>query len=382
MAKRANNEGTLYFREDRKRWCAQVCLDGRRLTKYARTQAECRDWLKETIKKIDHGLTYDGMQVTLEDFVATWLDGKDLSRAPRTVFQYRKMASDHILPALGKMRLQEIQPIHIRQLYTRKKAEGRGPRTLQYMHAVLHCALEQAVREGILGRNPADAVERPKVAQSEFKILTEEQCHQFLHAAVESPYEALFNLALTSGMRQGELLGLKWADLDWEKGTLMIQRQLQRVEHRGLSFVPPKTKAGRRTIKLGTGMLEKLASHKRQQEKIKADAGERWKENDLIFPSTLGTPLDSFRVSHQFKKLLKKNGLPDIRFHDLRHTSISFLLDMGIPVNTVQQRSGHSKASVTTDTYGHSMSHSQDEAAQRIDAMLLPAEPPLQSNSH
>ena len=183
-------------------------------------------------------------------------------------------------------------------------------------------------------------------------------------------------------MRQGELLGLKWADLDWEKGTLMIQRQLQRVEHRGLAFVPPKTKAGRRTIKLGSGMLEKLASHKSQQEQIKAGAGERWKENDLIFPSTLGTPLDSFRVSHQFKKLLKKNGLPDIRFHDLRHTSISFLLDMGIPVNTVQQRSGHSKASVTTDTYGHSMSHSQDEAAQRIDAMLLPAEPPLQSNSH
>jgi len=137
-------------------------------------------------QKIDRGLTYDGMQVTLENFVATWLDGKDLSRAPRTVFQYRKMASEHILPALGKMRLQEIQPIHIRQLYTRKKAEGRGPRTLQYMHAVLHCALEQAVREGILGRNPADAVERPKVAQSEFKILTEEQCHQFLHAAAES----------------------------------------------------------------------------------------------------------------------------------------------------------------------------------------------------
>ena len=110
MAKRANNEGTLYFREDRKRWCAQVSLDGRRLTKYAKTQAECRDWIKETIKKIDRGLTFEGTQVTFEHFVATWLDGKALSRRPRTVFQYRKMASDHILPAMGKMRLQEIQP--------------------------------------------------------------------------------------------------------------------------------------------------------------------------------------------------------------------------------------------------------------------------------
>lgn len=129
-------------------------------------------------------------------------------------------------------------------------------------------------------------------------------------------------------------------------------------------------------------MLDKLISHRNQQELIKAAIGERWKENGLIFPSTLGTPLDSYRVSHQFKKLLKKHGLPDIRFHDLRHTSISFLLDMGIPVNTVQQRSGHSKASVTTDTYGHSMTHTQDEAAQKIEALILPIAVKLQSKEN
>ncbi len=381
-SKRANNEGTLYFREDRKRWCAQLSLNGQRLTKYGKTQRECRDWMKEMLSKIDGGLTFEGTQVTLERFVATWLDGKAISRRPRTVFQYRKIAQDHILPLMGKMRLQEIQPAHVKQLYARKKEEGRGPRTLQYIHSVLHCAMKQAVREGILGRNPVDAVERPKVEQSEFRIWTEEQCRQFLIAAAESPYDTLFCLALTTGMRQGELLGLKWADLDWEKGTLLIQRQLQRVEHQGLALVPPKTKAGRRSIKLGQGMLDKLISHRNQQELIKAAIGERWKENGLIFPSTLGTPLDSYRVSHQFKKLLKKHGLPDIRFHDLRHTSISFLLDMGIPVNTVQQRSGHSKASVTTDTYGHSMTHTQDEAAQKIEALILPIAVKLQSKEN
>jgi integrase len=203
---------------------------------------------------------------------------------------------------MGKMKLQDIHPSHIKQLYALKKEEGRGSRTLQLIHAVLHCALKQAVREGILGRNPVDAVERPKVVQSEFKILTEEQSRQFLIAAVDSPYKALYYLALTTGKRQGELLGLKWSDLDWEKGTLLVQRQLQRVEHRGLALIPPKTRAGPRQIKLGQGILDKMAAHRRQQELEKAALGDRWQENDLMFPSTIGTPLDSFRVSHQFKK--------------------------------------------------------------------------------
>jgi integrase len=377
--RRANNEGSLYYRKARGCWCAQVSLEGRRLTKYGKTQKECRDWIRETLTKIEVGLTYEGTQVTLERFIEIWLNGKELSRSPRTVFQYRETAGRHIVPMMGKMRLQDIHPAHIKQLYARKKEEGRGPRTLQLIHAVLHCALKQAVREGILGRNPADAVERPKVEQSEFKILTEEQARQFLIAAADSPFEALYFLALTSGMRQGELLGLKWSDLDWEKGILLVQRQLQRVEHKDLVLSPPKTRAGRRQIKLGQGILEKLASHQSQQELLKAAMGDRWQENELMFPSSIGTPLDSFRVSHEFKKLLKRYDLPDIRFHDLRHTNISFLLEVGTPLNTVQRRAGHAKASITADVYGHAMARSQDEAAQKIEDMVLPIAVKLQS---
>jgi integrase len=257
-------------------------------------------------------------------------------------------------------------------LYSIKKQEDRGARTIQLIHAVLHCLMKHAVREGILGRNPLDVIERPRAEQAEFQTLNEEQCHQFLIAASSSPYEALYYLALTTGMRQGELLGLKWTDLDWNKGVLMVQRQLQRVEHEGRSFVPPKTKAGRRHIKLGEGILKKLAEHRRKQEQIKTASGSRWQENELILPSTIGTPLDHYRLSHEFKKLIRKNGLPDIRFHDLRHTSISFLLEMGTPLNTVQRRAGHAKASTTVDIYGHAMARSQDEAADKIEDMVLP----------
>ena len=249
---------------------------------------------------------------------------------------------------------------------------------IQLAHVVHHIALEQAVREGLLGRNPADAVQGPKVERTEFQILTEEQVRQFLIGAASTPYETLFYLALATGMRKGELLGLKWADLDPGKGILHVQRQLQQLPGMRFSLVPTKTKAGRRDIKLGQETLRRLSVHKLRQESAKAAAGNQWQENDLIFSSSNGTFLDRTKVIRELKKVLKNAGLPSIRFHDLRHTSISILLEMGLPVNTVQQRSGHSKPSVTTDIYGHAMARSQDEAAQKIEAVITPIAVDLQ----
>ena len=378
-SKRLNNEGSIYYREERKRWCAQISLDGRRLTKYAKSQRECRDWVKETLTKIGNGLTYTGTQVTLKQYISSWLDGKELSQRSQTVVQYRQICNQHILPNMGTIRLQEIQPADLKRLYLLKKEEGRGARTVQLVHVVMHAVLQQAVKEGILGRNPADAVQRPKVEQTERHILTEEQAQRLVIGSQGSRFGMLFYLALMTGMREGELLGLKWSDLDWAKGIIEVQRQLQRSPGHGFSLVPPKTKAGRRQIKLGQETLDRLAAHRSQLEFQKAAMGERWEENDLIFPNTLGKPMTGKYLFIEFKSILKANGLPNIRFHDLRHTSLSFLLDSGTPVNTVQRRAGHSKASITTDTYGHSMGHSEDEAAIRIEEMITPVAVKLQS---
>ncbi|MBL8080436.1 MAG: site-specific integrase [Anaerolineales bacterium] len=372
MAKRrGNHEGGLYRRKDGL-WCAQVSLNGRRLTKYGKNAAECREWIKETLARIHGGLTYSATQITLETFMRNWLESKSLSIRPLTASGYRGTAERDILPFLGKMRLQQILPTHINDLYARLKEEGRGARMIQLAHVVLHIALEQAVREGILGRNPTDAVQRPKVERTEFQILNEEQVRQFMVAAASSPYGTLFYLALATGMRKGELLGLKWTDLDADKATLHVQRQLQQLPGQRFSLVPTKTKAGRRQIKLGQETLRRLLVHKVQQESAKTDAGGQWYENDLIFSSNDDTFIDRTKVFRELRKVLKSADLPLIRFHDLRHTSISILLEMGMPVNTVQQRSGHSKASVTTDIYGHPMARSQDEAAQRIDEAINP----------
>ena len=377
--KRMNNEGSLYYREDRRRWCAQVSLDGRRLTKYALTQRQCREWLKETLAKIGNGMTFAGTRVTLAEYMSTWLDGKALSQRPQTVEQYRQVANQYILPELGRIRLQEIQPAHLGRLYLLKREEGRGERTVQMIHTVLHCVLQQALKEGILGRNPADAVQRPKVEQKEFHILTEAQAQRLVIASQDTRHGMLFYLALVTGMREGELLGLKWSDLDWAKGVLNVQRQMRRIPGKGYLLVPPKTKAGRRQVKLGQATLDRLAAHRGRLEMQKQVVGRRWVETDLIFPNILGKPMSSKNMLQEFKRILRENDLPNIRFHDLRHTSITFLLDSGTPVNTVQQRAGHSKASITTDTYGHSLGHSEAEAAARIEEMITPVAVKLQS---
>jgi integrase len=280
-------------------------------------------------------MTFDATQLTLERYMQSWLAGKDLPIRPNTARNYRRYAEQHILPVMGKMRLQNIQPAHIRQLYLRMQAEGKGARTIQLVHSTLHCALRQAVKERLIGYNPMDAVERPKVETQEFHIFTEEQARTFLAATKGHPYEALFYLALTTGLRKGELLGLMWSDVDWQKSVLKVERQLQQAYSSSAELVPTKTRSGRRQIKLGKGTLAMLEAQHQRQENQKALAGNGWKENDMIFTTSIGTYIDQTRVSREFKHILRKANLPDIRFHDLRHTSISLLLDIGTPVNTV-----------------------------------------------
>ena len=365
--RRGNNEGSIYQRKDGL-WCAQVSLEGRRLTKYARTQRECREWTKQTLAYIEKGMTFGSTRVTLEEYLESWLDGKELSKRPKTVKQYTQIAKKYLIPGLGQIRLQDLQPERIRSFY-RAFEEKIGTRTLQLMHAVLNCALNQAVREGLMGRNPVDTVERPMYNPREHPILDDDGVRALLQTAAGNRYEMLYLLAIVTGMRQGELLGLKWPDVNWKKGFIQVQRQLQYLKGQGAVFLPPKTKAGNRPIDLSKLVLRRLQEHQEMQEQEKAAAGDNWQENDLIFPSTSGTPQEPGNLSRIFKSTLKEAKLPNIRFHDLRHTSISMLLDQGVSINTVQRRAGHTKASTTTNIYGHSIRGSEQRAGDFFDEL-------------
>jgi integrase len=371
--RRGNHEGSIFKRKDG-RWVGEVTLEGKKITKYAKTQKEARDWVNETLGKIDHGLTFDGAHLSVAQYMESWLSGKTIARRPSTVRNYRRYMDLYILPAIGGMKLQAVLPAHIRQLYIRMQSEGKGARTIQLVHVTLHCAFSQAVKEGLVSYNPMDAVERPRVETKRFNILTEDQARMFTAAIEGHPLQALFYLAITTSMRKGEILGLMWSDVDWEKSTLRVERQLQPLSFEGGALVPTKTKSGRRNIIVADGALAQLKAHREKQALQKALAGDRWKEHGMIFTTSIGTYIDQTKVSRAFKQMLQEAGLPDIRFHDLRHTSLSILLENGIPVNTVQSRAGHSKASVTTDIYGHAMARSQQEAARMIEKIVAPRE--------
>ena len=189
----------------------------------------------------------------------------------------------------------------------------------------------------------------------------------------DTRYEALLWLAVTTGMRQGELLGLRWADLDWQTRKLHIQRQLQRTEN-GLVFSEPKSAAGRRVIILGEETVRKLRYHLNILATERRELGEQWQENDLVFPSTIGTPWDQRNLYRVYKRFLKLAGLPNIRFHDLRHTAATLMLQQNVNPKVVQERLGHSDITLTLNTYSHVLPSMQEEAAEKLDQLLTPIE--------
>lgn len=249
-----------------------------------------------------------------------------------------------------------------------------GLRTVQLVHAVLHRSLVHAVKLGIIPRNPDDATTPPKPIPKEMEFFDENQVQQMLivaHAKSDR-FFALYHLAVSTGMRQGELLGLKWADLDWEQGLLHVQRQLTKKKGGGFEFTAPKTKAGTRRLNLGDSALRVLRDHRQHQHLEMQAAGDEWQDNDLIFQSLIGTPFDRDNLRKCFRLILKDAGLPRIRFHDLRHTAATLMLNHSIPVIVVSRRLGHARPSITLDIYGHLIPNKQKEVARLMDQLLTP----------
>ncbi len=376
MAKRrSNKEGSIYKRPDGS-WRAQVSVGGRRLSYSAKTQRECQAWIKETVQKVDAGHSFKGDEKPLAEFLSGWLVSIKSSRQSTTWNLYERIIRDHIVPVLGEIRLGNLRPEQVQSLYDRKIEKGVGLRTVQQTHEVLRCALKQAVKLGMLGRNPVDAATPPKRTHKEMRFYDDAQAQGLMIAAMatEDRHLALYQLAITTGMRQGELLGLKWNDLDWERRSLQVHRQLRKVVGGGYELAAPKTRAGKRTITLGEATVEKLREHLQRQYQERQVAGDRWKDWELIFPSTIGTPMDSVALRKSFKSLIKQAGLLEIRFHDLRHTAASLMLNYGVPVIVVSRRLGHSKPSITLDVYGHLIPGMQEKAATIMDEILTPLE--------
>lgn len=375
-ARRGKGEGSIHLRGDG-RWAATVTLEPKggkrqRRTFYGKTAGEVAKKLREAQKKLDDNLPLPSEQETVNSYLHTWLQEfakPDLR--PRTFTSYQLIVDKHLTPELGKLKLARLSPEHIQRYMNGKRASGLSPRTVQYHHAVLRAALADAERLGKVARNVARLVAPPRLSQLEVRPLTPPEARTLLNGISGTRFAPLYALAIGIGLRQGELLGLRWDDLDLDARTVTVRHTLQRYD-RQYHLDEPKTLRSRRTLAIPVALVQMLRTHRIRQLQERVHAGPAWKGDDwhLVFCTESGGPLSGNNLTHQFQALLVALDLPRQKFHDLRHAAATFMLAQGVDLRVVMEVLGHSQIHVTANTYAHVKIEATRVAVEAVDALL------------
>ena len=372
-ARRGNGEGSIgKVRRPRKDgsfvelWRGRMVLpDGRRVTVYGKTRIETSDKLVEIRGNAAKGILPASEHPTVAAYLERWL--QDVARPTvrsGTLVLYQGLVRRHIVPRIGQHRLERLTPAHVQGMLSELETKGASPRLREQAYNVLHRALDQALRWNLVLRNATAGVDRPRVPKKTMHVLSPEQAESLLVAARDDRLFALYVLALTTGMRQGEVLGLQWEDVDLRERSLSVRHTL--LSDGGvLRLGEPKTASSRRRIELPEVAAEALRAHREQL------LGEGLRSAPWVFPDTAGGPIRKENlVRRSFEPLLKRAGLSKIRFHDLRHTAATLMLLRNVPAKVVQERLGHASIALTLDTYSHVLPSMQRQAAAEMDALF------------
>lgn len=371
IKRRGNREGSIYKRSDG-RWCGAVTLGynpktGQAIRKYiyARTRQEVAEKLAKILPQVNAGLV-SPERYTLGSWLSTWLEvyKKPVLR-PTTFERYECLIRRHIVPALGNTPLEKLRPELLQRFYLEKQKEGLSGRSIEFIHVVLHGALEQALRLGYVARNVCDCVSPPRKKTREIKVLTKEELERFLEVAKKHRLYPAFYLLATTGLRRGELLALRWSDVDLERGTITVNRSLTTL-NRGFIVQEPKTKSGKRTIPLLPEAVEILKEWRKKWLEEKLALGPDWPGTDLVFPSEVHTPIYPRNFLRTFRNICKEAHIKDLTIHGLRHSFASFLLASGENPKVVQELLGHASISLTLDTYSKVLPGLKEQAVMKL----------------
>lgn len=345
---------------------------GRRLRHYLTVRGTRRDAERELARVLHDahsGALAPPSRMTVAETVERWLEDVAKPRVSvRTWEWYAELTRRHILPALGNTRLQALRPLQLQRLYVDLGEKGLSQRTILHVHRLLHNILQWAVRAGLVGVNVCDRVEAPRPAPLEVRVLTPEEAAHLLRTASGTDLYLPVILALACGLRRGEVLALKWEDVDLERGVLLVRRSLEQTRS-GLRFKEPK--GGRaRAVALPKLAADALRKYRAEQATVRLRRGQYWRDLGLVVCGPDGGPVAPFSLSQRFARLARRAGLSPLRFHDLRHTHASQLLRAGVDLKTVSARLGHRTAVMTLDVYGHVLPGAQEEAAGVVDEIL------------
>jgi integrase len=374
MMRRGHNEGSIYKRDDG-RWAGVISVGGKRRFIYGKTRQEAQGKMNAALRDLQAGLPITSERQTVEQFLLSWLDKIKPTIEESTWVRHRQYCSLHIIPKLGRIKLASLTPQQVQELYSNRLAAGLASTTVNHLHDTLHKALKRALRLGLVARNVTELVDVPRVGPSEMRPLTHEEAHRILETAAGDRLEALYVLAIVTGMRQSELLGLRWPDIDFSAGVVRVRTQLKRTLEKQWVFHEPKTRRSRRQVALASPAIEVLQRHQEQQQLERDTLGAAYEDNGLVFCTQLGRPLIKGNVYRSFLQLLDRAALPRVRFHALRHTCATLLLIARVNPKVVSEMLGHASVSITLDIYSHVIPDMQQDEAAIMAAVLQPTQP-------
>lgn len=347
-----------------------VDVQGKRRYYYGKSKAAAKRKVDDARKELEQRGSLGGSKQRVDEYLRWWLEEQVRPNQRATTLRgYRVYVEGHIIPALGSYRLDRLRAADVQSFLAAERESGRTVATVTQIRAILRRALAIAQRFGLVPDNVAALTERPKGEKTEITPLDPEEAAKLIAAIRELREGPLYEVAITTGMRLGELLGLRWSDVNLTRRTLDVRQQLQRLKGETV-FVPPKTKSGRRQIIMPELTIAALRRQRAYQAEEKLALGEAWTENGLVFTRADGVPRDPSTVSHQFTELVDELGLPHQRFHDLRHLAASLLLAQGHSLIEVRDTLGHASSAITADFYGHLFPEQREGVAAGMDAIL------------
>lgn len=369
--RRGRNEGSIFQRKDGT-WTASVSLGydehgkRRRRTVYGASKQEVQDKLRAEQDRANRGSLPDADKLTVQDFLERWLEHTIKPNvAPTTHGRYEQHVRLHLVPHLGRVRVNKLTALHVEQLYSQMAAAGASASEQRKTGTALRTALKHAVKHRLLEHNVACDVPKPRPGKKEIHPLDQSQVGEFLDSAEDDRLSALYCLAIDSGMRQGELFALHWPDVDFDGGCVQVRRSLEEIKGQ-LRLKDVKTDKARRRIDLSRFTLDQLHEHRKRMLAEGHDV-----KTGTVFVDTAGGWLRKSNFARRsFKPILKRAQLPDIRFHDLRHTCATLLLLADENVKVVSERLGHARIEITLNTYSHVLPTMQKRAAAKMDALL------------
>lgn len=352
--------------------------DGRRRQRSKggfRTRKDAERYLREQLVSLDAGTYMAPHKLTVATYLAEqWLPAMQArGLRPSTLERYESHVRCAITPALGGLPLQGLMPTHLNKLYGDLRAAGRAPKTIRNVHGVLSKALADAERWGLVGRNAARLADVPAVARPKLRVWSPEQTRAFLSAVTNDRLFAAWLLAATTGMRRGELLGLRWADVDLDVGVLRVAQARVRAGNQ-IVLGEPKTARGGRTIALDPVTVAALRQHRKRQAEERLLAGPRYADSGLVFTMKDGSPIHPNRFGLWFRRRTRTAGLPPIRLHDMRHSYATAGLAAGVPPKVMSERLGHATVAFTLDTYTSALPAMDKSAADVVAALILGTE--------